>query len=558
MDKSSFNISCKPRDSRAPLRGAPLPLLGVIFLLASCQTPDTGLPAGVEMETTLGPTALRDESPAPEEARPPAPEEPDEPHISAIWPGSAGMLALSLEDAVFLALRNNRELAVQELSPIIAGTFVELERSLFDPRVFAEGSYFRDRGVLISPNLGDQAFDLTTEGSFLGAGIVQDFATGTSVEAGVRHEWSATDFTPDQHQVRAGVTVTQSLLQGRGREANLARIRQARIDERISEYELRGFTEALVSQVETTYWNYSLARQQLEIFESSLEVARRQLGETQQRVDAGTVARTELAASRAEEARRRQDLIGARARFDQTRIQLLRLMNPASREQWETPVTVAPAEDLAILPLDPVADHVVLGLRMRPELGEARLRVDRGELEVVRTRDGLLPRLELFASLGKSGFAQSFSDSARGIDGNAFDASVGLRLDYPLGNRGARASHRAATVGHHQTALALENLSQLIEVDIRTAYLEVLRAQEQITATAVTRELQEEVLEAEEARFDAGVSTALLVAQAQRDLLGAQLDEVQAVVDYRQALTDLYRLEGSLLLRRGIAASDEM
>jgi outer membrane protein TolC len=44
------------------------------------------------------------------------------------------------------------------------------------------------------------------------------------------------------------------------------------------------------------------------------------------------------------------------------------------------------------------------------------------------------------------------------------------------------------------------------------------------------------------------------VAQAQRDLLQSQIDEVAAVVNHLKALVELYRQDGSLLERRGIAA----
>jgi outer membrane protein TolC len=48
-----------------------------------------------------------------------------------------------------------------------------------------------------------------------------------------------------------------------------------------------------------------------------------------------------------------------------------------------------------------------------------------------------------------------------------------------------------------------------------------------------------------------GDSTCLLVAQAQRDLLESQIDEVDAVIAYRLALIQLYLAEGTLLGRRG-------
>ena len=47
---------------------------------------------------------------------------------------------------------------------------------------------------------------------------------------------------------------------------------------------------------------------------------------------------------------------------------------------------------------------------------------------------------------------------------------------------------------------------------------------------------------------------ALLVARAQRDFVTSQITEIEAAITYLKALIELYRLEGSLLERRGITA----
>ena len=99
----------------------------------------------------------------------------------------------------------------------------------------------------------------------------------------------------------------------------------------------------------------------------------------------------------------------------------------------------------------------------------------------------------------------------------------------------------------------MDNLSQLIEVDVRSAYLEIARSQEQVAATSATRRLQQEKLRSETEKFRIGKSTSLLVAQAQRDFVASQISQVQAVVSFLKALIEIYRLEGSLLERRGIA-----
>ena len=91
-----------------------------------------------------------------------------------------------------------------------------------------------------------------------------------------------------------------------------------------------------------------------------------------------------------------------------------------------------------------------------------------------------------------------------------------------------------------------------MELDVQKAYVEVGRAEQQIDASAATVALQEEVVRVEQEKFRVGKSTGLLVAQAQRDLLASQIVHLNAIVDYRKALISLYRMDGSLLERRGI------
>ena len=56
-----------------------------------------------------------------------------------------GSARLSLEDAVAMALENNRGLRAERLRPAIQGTFEAQERARFDPVAFADLEIARDR-----------------------------------------------------------------------------------------------------------------------------------------------------------------------------------------------------------------------------------------------------------------------------------------------------------------------------------------------------------------------------------------------------------------------------
>jgi outer membrane protein TolC len=162
--------------------------------------------------------------------------------------------------------------------------------------------------------------------------------------------------------------------------------------------------------------------------------------------------------------------------------------------------------------------------------------------------------MDLFITLGKSGYANSFGESIRNISEDDYDALGGVSFQYPIFNRNARAQNRRALLTREQSQKALENLSQLVEVDVRTVYIEVNRTKQQIAASSVTRMFDEEKLRTETEKLRVGKSTSFLVAQAQRDLLVSRIAEVRALANYLKALIDLYRQDGSLLERHGISA----
>ena len=465
---------------------------------------------------------------------------------------ATGPMRISLEEAVMLTLENNRSLRVQRMAPIVAGTFEDVARSAFDPNLFAELSVSRRRDERLADTL--EPVTDASESFNASVGLNQSFPTGTDVQLGATQSFrNPRDGGFDTDRVRGFVTVTQALLDGRGAEVNLAQVRQARLDTLASEFELRGFAEALLADIESAYWDYVLARREAEIFEESVDLARRQLEATRERIEVGQLAETEIAAAEAEVALRRQALINARSRLEVLRLRLIRFLNPQPGEDgWDREIEVVDDPSVPDVELDDVRRHVQVALRFRPEIHQSHLQLTGRGLDVVQTRNGLLPRLDFFVTLGKTGFANSFGDAIQNIDGDGYDATVGIRAEYALGNRQSDANHRRARANQRQANESIRNLVQLVELDVRTAYTEARRAEQQIEASAATRRLQEEALRAETEKFEVGLSTVLEVSQVQRDLLESQIAEVGAVIDYRKAVIDLYRLEGSLLKRRGI------
>jgi outer membrane protein len=461
-------------------------------------------------------------------------------------------LDLTLAEALLMALENNRSLAVQRVTPDIVRSFEQEALAIFDPVLSAGASTERSDQPDITVPGGN--INRTVTRSHQGS-IALDtfFPTGTAVSLeGAAGRTDARLQNDTLNTSRIGVSVSQALLRGFGRDVNLALLRQARLETGISLYELQGFSEAVVAQVENAYWDYALAQRQIEIVQESLKLAEQQLADTQSMIEVGVMAESELPAVQAEVALQRQGLIDVKKNLATTRLRLLQLLNPAHERPWDIQITLIHPPAIPEVLLDAVDVYLARGVERRPEINQAKLSIAQGDLEVVRTKNGLLPRLDLFITLGKSGYADSFSGAISDLGGDSYDTRLGFNLEYPIANRGARARHQRAQLSRGQAEKALQNLTQLVELDILDAHLEVNRTREQISAGAATRAWREETVRIETEKFQVGRSTNLLVAQAQRDLLLSRIEEVRSVVGYLQALTNLYRLEGSLLERRGI------
>ena len=463
-------------------------------------------------------------------------------------------MTIGIQDAILMAMENNRSLIVEKLNPQISQTYEKEQRAVFDPILGADVSPRRtvaDRLSRAGSSTESQIVDSIT-GSI---SLDKYFSSGTNLELTGNSSYTDSSLYSDTFTSnRLGITVTQALLQGIDVRANMASVHQAQIDTLISEYELRGYMEVLLEEVELQFWDYALAQKQIDIYTNSLNLAEQQMADVQERIKIGKLAEMELAAAQAEVALRLENLINARSDLSKERLNLLRLLNPAPEINWDRNVVLQYQTSLPEIELTNVEQHVQVALKMRPDLNQTRLQIRQGNLEVVKTKNGLLPRLDAFITYGKSGYADSFDRSLQNLDQKSYDVSFGLTFEYPPFNQGARARYTRAVLSRQQMQNALENLEQLVQVDVRSAYIEVTRTREQITATEATRKFQEEKLRAETEKFKVGKSTSLLVAQAQRDLVASQIAEIESFANYLKALVSLYRLEGTLLQRRGISA----
>jgi len=98
-----------------------------------------------------------------------------------------------------------------------------------------------------------------------------------------------------------------------------------------------------------------------------------------------------------------------------------------------------------------------------------------------------------------------------------------------------------------QVEAQVKQIELQVANDVTNAVIQVQNAAESVQAGQAARELAQRRLEAEQSKFEVGMSTNYNVIQSQRDLATAQNNELQAVLNYRKSLVELERLQQTTL-----------
>ena len=127
-----------------------------------------------------------------------------------------------------------------------------------------------------------------------------------------------------------------------------------------------------------------------------------------------------------------------------------------------------------------------------------------------------------------------------------------MTFSYPLRNRAAKANYAIAQLNREKSAVDVKNQEQTIRVEVRRAVREVESGKKRVDAARANVVLQRKKLEAEQKKFENGMSTSFEVLTFQNDLADAELAEIRALIDYNKALVALERVKGTLLEARGL------
>lgn len=441
-------------------------------------------------------------------------------------------LQLSLDEAVALALRNNRGIRSAYLQRVI---------QRFDLRV-------AERVFVPQGAIGVEVAHRRSDNEAQGETIISPSASWRTPLGGtVDFVWARADpLTGDGFSYEtAGVSLSQPLLRGAGLAVNMAPVRIARLQEEINRLQLEATVAATVSTVITSYRGLIQAQEQVRLAEESLDRTRALLETNRALIAAGRMAESDIVQTESGVANQEVAVLQARQQVVSAQLGLLQLLALSSRSN--------------VVAVDPMtAAHVEV------DSERALAAAFASRIDLLAQRKALEQmRQALIVADNQRLWDVTLQASATRDDGPRFldhfretDTRVGLRLSIPIGDLSRRQNWLAAETGLLTAELAFEELKQSVESQVLDAVQSVEATWRQVEAARRARALSERALEIGQERLRFGRASNFEVLSLQSDLRAADAQQLAANIAYLNALTALDQQIGSTLETWRISLND--
>jgi outer membrane protein TolC len=475
---------------------------------------------------------------------------------------------------------------------VLSGLSVQLAGSAIpnlDPTFFLNSQFQHQTTPLTSTFTTGTNF-LVTSYKNANFGIQQGFLTGTSVSVGMgntlgyRQNSPNNDFNPVT-QGALSFSITQNLLNGFGVGVNNRAIRIAKNQMHISDLTFKQQVISTVNNVVGLYWDLVAFNDSLKVKQQTLELNTQLYTENKRRAELGALAEIDIIQAEAEMKSSQQDVTTAETQVMQ---QEMILKSAITRSGFSNAAVVSarivPTDHFDVPPQDaiqPTQDMVSEAFQKRPEIEQSQVGLEDARINMLGTKNNLLPSLSVFANLSNNGLAGSANDlpvpiisptgqilgyrQRTNADVNSFflggygsflnqlfsrnfpNYSAGFQLNIPIRNRANQADLITDELNYRQSQIQDKQLQNNIKLNVINAQIALKQARAAYETAVAARKLQEQVLAGERRKYELGTSSILNVVIVQRDTTTREIAEVDARSQYIKARTALDNVLGRTL-----------
>ncbi len=367
---------------------------------------------------------------------------------------------------------------------------------------------------------------------------------GYRIGRGFFEPWYGERETDKSGEFKLGITAP--LLRGRAIDKRRAEVLKSQVARRAVEPMIQSRLIEYVRGGSHAYWEWVAAGQSYQVARSLLEIATDRDEGIRKRVERGDLAEIEVVDNERLIVSRRAKLIQADRKLQQAAIKLSLWLRSADGVPRVPVAELLPgAFQPPQLPTIDVLDNSIgLALATRPELVEISLAAQEVEIELVNSRNQMLPGLSvgLIASKDVGPRASPLGDK------RPFELEAAVLADVPLQRRTASGRIEIAQGKLAQLNAKRRFTSDKIAVDVQNAIAALTTAMDQVAQARESVELNLRMEQAEQRKFDLGTSDLLVVNLREQATADAAQTEVDALLEFYKAEVNFNAAIGSQLL----------
>ena len=478
---------------------------------------------------------------------------------------------MSIDDAVATALEQNLNLQVQRFDPQLQELSTAQFKAAYTPNfvsTISKSDNTQPSTSFLDSGTGGASSGITSGNSLFNFGI-QSLSNWMGGSYDVR--WNNTRSTTTNlfqsfnPQVNSSVAATyiQPLLRNFKIDGTRQQLLVSQMNKAITDVQLQQSITQTTRNVRNAYYDLVGAIGNLAVQRQSLQLSQQSLKDNRARVEIGTMAPLDIVQAEAEVATREEAVIVAEAAIERLMDTVRTLVfNPSSPEFWTA--RIEPTDTLTFVPATVDADAAIkAALTQRTDLVNARKNLDINDVNIRYFRNQSLPDVTAQASYNARSIGglqvTRAPDPTTGLPtgqiltqaeksyfstlGSAFAGdfpgwNLQVNLSYPVGTSSQEAQLARARLEQTQAQRQMDVLELSVTAQVRDAARNVQTNARRVDATRSSRILAERRLEAEEKKYQAGMTQNFFVLQAQRDLSLARNNELLALVEYAKSVVN--------------------
>lgn len=299
-----------------------------------------------------------------------------------------------------------------------------------------------------------------------------------------------------------------------------------------------------VSEVIRTYYDIVRQKQQLKNVEEQMSFSADRLQLAQYRLDIGVGIKPEVLQAKIDYNTQKANRINQLSLIDQRKQDLNRLMAVPQTVNYEVSDTIITNENLVLGQLLNAIENV------SPQLQLSKINIEVARVAVREAKALRYPTISLISAYNFSRNSSNF------VVNPAFQPlftlnrgwNYGFTASIPILNRfTVKQQIRQAELTVNYSQLQFENQQSLVHTGILNNYRSYIAQQQIIVVSDSSVVLARENLTIERERYRLGVTTFIVLRQAEENLASAALNAITARFNLKIAETELLRLRGELV-----------